>query len=187
MPTRRPFRWLAPALVVLAGCESLIDDTYRGTAATYSYLRGQVSRSYPCAVADARAAARAILLHQGLAIERDLGGDREAVLASRTTSGEPITINIEAVPTAPPGLPATRVGVRVESLSDDTFARRLLEQIAVRLPPPPLQPATPPPDPPPPHPALTQPGSPVSPGGPRPPLAITAAGAPAPPSPDNRR
>lgn len=185
MPHRRPLWWLTPALVVLAGCESLIDDTYRGTVATYAYLRGQVSRSYPCAVADARNAARATLLNQGLAVERDAGGDRDAFIDSRTVGGDPVTVTIEAIPTAPPGMPATRVGVRVESLSDDSFARRLLDQIAARLPPVPVSsvPATLPPDPPPPAPAPVG----ASLGSPKPPLAITAAGAPAPPAPDNRR
>src|SRR5262249_46419301 len=131
MPTRHPLCWLLPTLVVLAGCESLIDDTYRGTAATYSYLRGQVSRSYPCTVADARTPARPALLNQGLAVERDHGTDRDAVVESRTVGGDPVLISIEAIPTAPAGLPATRVGVRVESLADDSFGRRLLEQIAV--------------------------------------------------------
>jgi hypothetical protein len=181
MSSRRLFPRFLPALALLAGCESLIDDTYRGTAASYAYLRGQVSRSYPCTVNDARAATRATLLNQGLAVERDHGGDRAATIESRTTTGDPVIINIDAVPTAPPGLPATRVGVRVESLADDSFGRRLLDQVAVRLPPPPFQPATPPPDPPPPAAAGAAPGAP------KPPLAVTAAGAPTPPLPDNRR
>src|SRR5437763_14698036 len=105
-PTRRPTRWLTAALILLAGCRSFVDDTYSGAAATFSYMRGQVSRSYPCTVADARTAVRAALLNQGLAVERANGGPRSALNESRTPDGDPTTLDIDAVASDPADLPA---------------------------------------------------------------------------------
>lgn len=125
------------AALLPAGCAHVGDDFYDGASATYGYLRGEVFRTYPCTSADARLATRAALLAQGLAVERDDGGQRSGIIESHTTASEAVTVNIDAISTAPAGLPATRIGVRISTFDNDSFARRLLDQISVRLPPPP--------------------------------------------------
>lgn len=104
---RRWCLWLAvPALVMTAGCAALVVGAGAGAGA-YSYVQGELIRSYPAPYPEVMRVCRQILEDLAMPVQETRSDGDQTVISTERKDGTPMTIKVRII-----NLEVTEVAIR---------------------------------------------------------------------------
>jgi hypothetical protein len=127
------FRWISwiliPLSAVTVGCAALVLGTGAGAGA-YSYVQGELIRTYPAGYADTMTACTQILEDLGMPVTQRRSDGEQTIISAERKDGTPVTIKVKIV-----DFDVTEVSVRtgVVGLWDRAASASFHEFIAKRL------------------------------------------------------
>lgn len=122
--------WLAIAVcAVTVGCAAVVLGTGAGAGA-YSYVQGELTRTYPAAYTDTMNACTQILEDLGMPVLEKRSDGEQTTISSERKDGTPVTIKVKII-----SIDITEVSVRsgVVGLWNRGASASLHEFIAARL------------------------------------------------------
>ncbi len=122
--------WLAiPACAATVGCAALVLGTGAGAGA-YSYVQGELIRTYPAAYTDTMNVCTQLLEDLGMPVRQKHSDGEQTTLLSERKDGTPVTIKVKII-----SFDVTEVSVRtgVVGLWDRGASASFHEFIAARL------------------------------------------------------
>jgi hypothetical protein len=117
------------ACAVMAGCAAVVLGTGAGAGA-YSYVQGELIRTYPAAYADTMQACLQLLEDLGMPVLEKRSDGEQTTLSSERKDGTPVTIKVKII-----SIDVTQVSVRtgVVGLWDRGASASLHDFLAARL------------------------------------------------------
>lgn len=126
-------RWISwlgiPACAVTVGCAALMLGAGAGAGA-YSYVQGELIRTYPAGYADTMNVCLQILQDLGMPVKEKRSDGEQSTILSERKDGTPVTIKVKII-----SIDVTEVSVRtgVVGLWDREASASFHEFIAARL------------------------------------------------------